>query len=617
MILYIDFETASEADLRVTGVHRYLEDPSTRILCMGYAFADQDPKVWIPDDPFPVDVAQHIDLGGTVVAHNAAFEIAISRLLQFPCRSILPEQAVCTMVLCLSHNLPAKLELAAKALRLENQKDTAGNALSLRMARPRAPGRWWHEEDMGRYQRLQEYCKQDVRVLQELHTRLGTLNKTERIAWVLDQKINQYGIYVDPDETTQLQKTCLESEKALNDEMRQITGNQVTSVNQVQAIASFCGLASVTRQEVKTALEQEQPADIRRVLEIRQAAAKSSTKKLKAIQDRQCRDGRLRGLYQFCGAGTTGRWAGRGVQPQNLPRTDDPVLPDNATNLEEASRALRLLCRGAPKKILVGGDFASIEGRVLAWLARENWVLDVYRTHGRMYEESAARIYTCRADEIQKNDPRRQVGKIAELALGFQGGSGAFTTMAQTVDLHISTSKAAEIVRAWRSSRPKTVSLWHAYERAARAAVCQYERYRVDRVDFIRDRKAPEWLQIRLPSGRYLFYHQPRILDGLTYEGRTSKTGTLQRQSLYGGKLVENVVQALARDILRDAMIRINALHCGQIAMHTHDEVVVETVPGEHGLTEELLRVTMEEALPWAQDLPISVSTWSGIRYGK
>lgn len=574
--VHIDFETRSVVDLPDTGVYVYAQHPSTDAWCLAYALDDDRPKVWTPPQPFPDDLRAALAQGAEVLAHNANFEWVIWNVVMVPRHGWprLPlEQLRCTMAMAYAMSLPGSLDKAAAALGLKAQKDMAGHRLMLQVARPRRVEPdgtvvWWNEPE--KLNRLYAYCAQDLETERELSKRVRPLSPAEQAVWVLDQKINARGVGVDEALCRKALKIVHAATADLDDRMRRTTGNAVTACSNTTQLRNWVKsrgveCTSVNKEALADLLgETELPDDVRAALELRREAAKTSTAKIETLLTGLSKDGRARGLLQYHAA-STGRWAGRRFQPQNLPRpklkkAEIPTALEALKSgsyeqvamvfdepLSVVSDCIRSLLRAAPDRDLIAGDFSNIEGRVIAWLAGEERKLQVFRDADAgvgpdSYKAVAAGIFGIKPDDIDDEDPRRQVGKVGDLSLGFAGGVGAFLKMAGNYGMKIEKyhdiivgaadpkyvdqakenfTKArrkpalraflpAEIVKlAWRDDHPMIVAFWAKCEAAVIAAIEQPGT--VQRVGHLRWRVSGSFLWCQLPSGRLLCYPYPRL----------------------------------------------------------------------------------------------------------
>ena len=655
--LHLDLETRSTLDLKKVGVFVYAAHPTTDVWCAAFAVDDGPIQVWTPGDPCPEVIAWAILGEWPIVAHNAQFEATMwARVLAprygWPIPG--PRQWRCTMAMALAMALPGHLEGAAAAAGLDNAKDAAGSRLMLQMSKPRSitdPAKgldlgqpaitWWDAPE--KIARLIEYCKQDVAVERELDERLRPLSTKEQEMWQLDQTINRRGVTVDVELALAAQPILDTAMALLNVEMKRITDGGVQACSNTGQLAAWLRSMGFQVDSVdKAALAdnytfKDAPSFVKRAIELRQEAGMSSTAKLKAMIAVAGPDGRARGMLRFHMA-TTGRWSGTLIQVQNLPRnTPKPRALDGMMALIAAgdtegldmiygpplqviSSCLRGFIRAADGHELMAADFSAIEARVVAWLAGEERVLNVFRGDGKIYEHAAAGIYDVPLEKVTKD--QRFIGKVAILALGYQGGVGAFTAMARGYGVEIDEEKANEIKVAWRKANPNIVQFWYDVERAAISAVrSPGEVFKAGRIMF---KQKGSFLFCRLPSSRLICYPYPFICptttpwgamkDVLWFKGQEPLTRGWTILSTYGGKLVENITQAVARDLMAEAMLRLeNAGYL--VVMHIHDEVVCEVPEGTGDL--KVFETIMAEVPGWAQGLPISAEGWKGTKYRK
>lgn len=655
-IVFGDFETRAAIDLRQCGVDVYSKDPRTEVLCFGFAIGDGPVKILKPGD---VEVFRLIEAGATFVAHNAPFELAIWNNVCVPKMgwpALKPEQCDCTMARAYAMSLPGSLDGAAAASGIGKQKDLQGHRVMMQLSQPRELDEktgaviWW--DDAEKIKRLHAYCLQDVEVERELYKRLLPLSPSEKALWVLDQKINNRGIGVDMRAVENAIK-IIETEKVrLDEQMKKVTGNQVATCNASSQLKNWIKskgfeVDSIAKAALTEMLADKKiPVEIKEALYLRQEAAKSSTAKLTSMFFGATKeDGRVRNTMQYHGA-NTGRWAGRRIQPQNLPRPT--MLQQNineaieiisskktkdATELLDLlygaptsviSNCLRSFLVPAPKKDFIGADFSSIEARMLAWLAGEEQVLEIFRTHGKIYEYAAALIYGIPMEKVTKD--QRQIGKVSELALGYQGGKGAFQMMAKAYGIKVTDEQAEGIKNAWRANRQKTVRFWYMLENAAIRAVLEPGSTTAAGAPGreIRYHKKGSFLWCRLPSSRVICYPYPKIKpfltpwgaakDGLVYMAESSLSRKFEEQKVYGGLLCENVTQAASRDILAEAIVRLEK-HNYPVVLHAHDEALAEVLEG-FGSIDDMTKI-MSEVPRWAEGLPIRAEGFRSRRYQK
>lgn len=642
--LSIDIETYSDIDIKKAGLYRYVQSPAFEVLL--FAYSVNGATVVVVDlaqgETIPQEVMSLL-LNPAAVKHayNAAFEwyclskhLGLSEMIAL---DWLP-QWQCTMLHCLYCGYTAGLSATGEALGLPTDKRKLGTGMSLirTFCVPQKPvksngnrTRTLPHHEPEKWQLFKTYCAQDVITEMEIEHRLAAfpVPSEEQQLWQLDQRINARGVRVD----TQLVDSALAIDEASTKELsaEAIMLSGLANPKSVQQLIAWLEeeideeLPDLRKETVKDLLKGDLESDAaRRVLEIRQQLSKTSTKKYAAMRKAVCEDGRVRGLLQFYGANRTGRWAGRLVQVQNLPQNHLPAL-DYARELVEIRNApaLKLVYGSVPDalsqlirtafvpadgNVFVVADFSAIEARVISWLAGERWRMDVFATHGKIYEASAAQMFGVALEEITKDSPLRQRGKVAELALGYQGGVGALTKMDTAKKLN--PDEMPEIVQRWRSANKRIVDLWYAVENAALTTMQTGRPSGARGILFAREgdyATRQDFLTITLPSGRKLFYVKPFLSpnqwgnDSLHYYGMDQTTKKWTVVDTYGGKLVENIVQAIARDCLAVAMRRLDALGL-PIVMHVHDETVLDAPPST---SLEAVCAVMGEPIPWAPGL--------------
>lgn len=608
--LHIDIETYSPESLADCGVYRYAEHPDFRILLFAYAFDDAPVTV--------IDLASGMSLPAPVrraltdpkvikVAHNATFErTCIGAMLN---ETLDPAQWECTMVQCARCGLPLSLGEAAKALGLEVQKMTEGKKLIKQFCTiHEAPaglfgakgGPMRPSDDPKGWQTFKDYCRTDVEVEREIDKALAWLEPTdtERDLYALDQRINDRGVMIDRTLVDNAVRMDTIYKARLNTEAQQITGlaNPNSAAQLREWIFNRTGLHLDTLRkdqlpDIKNATDD---TDVHRVIDIRAELNKTSTKKYETMQVTVGKADRIRGLLQFHGT-RTGRWAGRLVQMQNLPQNHLHDIDLARQILKDGDLDTMELCYGnvpdtlsqlirtafiAPEgKTFAVCDFSAIEARVLAWLAGEDWVLEVFRGHGKIYEATAAQMYGCKVEDISKTDPRRQKGKIAVLALGYGGGVGALAAMGGE-RMGLTTDDMKALVNDWRKANPNIAKAWGNIELAAQRCVTSGLDQRAYGLTFHR-RQEDGTMTITLPSGRLLCYRNMTTATNrfggasLKYKGVNSTTNTWGWIETYGGKLTENIVQAIARDCLAATLLNLEGLGFRTV-FHVHDEVVCE-----------------------------------------
>ncbi len=641
MVLSIDIETYSDIDIRTSGVYKYVESEGFEIMLFAYAFDDGPVQIvdLIKGEALPEKVIQALDNPTiTKTAFNANFErTAISSDMYFP-NEMPPEQWECTMIKALTMGLPGSLDMVGKAMKLEEdkQKMKEGKALIQYFCKPckstKTNGmrtRNLPEHDPEKWELFKEYCKQDVEAEREIRNKLSRyeITEDEKRIWNIDQEINDRGINTD----IMLIENAIYCDagyaKRLIHAATKLTG--LANPNSPAQIKKWIGerlgheIDSLNKTSLPELLEEAEGLgkhEIIQMLELRKLMAKTSIKKYQAMQNSRCDDGRVRGLLQFYGANRTGRWAGRLVQVQNLPQNHLPDLDYARSCIREGrfddveflydsvpdtlSQLIRTAFIPSEGNRFIVSDFSAIEARVIAWFAGEQWRMEVFKTHGKIYEASASQMFRVPIESIHKGSSLRQKGKISELALGYGGSVGALTVMG-ALNMGVEEHELKGLVDKWRSANPNITKFWWDCDKAAKKAI--RERTTVNMqygLKFIYD---PGVLFIQLPSGRKLSYLRPKIVphetfsgDKITYEGMEQTSKQWTTLDTYGPKIVENIVQATARDCLRDAMFRVDR-EGFDIVMHVHDEVVLD-VPKEVGSVEEINKI-MGVDIEWAPGL--------------
>jgi len=710
--LSLDWETRSDVDLIKEGVYRYVESQHTDVLLASYRFSDETViRRWRKGEPCPADIREHVERGGIINAHNAAFErliwwFVMSDRHDWPRPKL--EQFRCTAVAAAASSLPRALGRLGDALDLKVKKDKRGTFLIKKLS---VPAGWkngapvW-SEDSQLTAEFHDYCDDDVRTECEASSRIVPISDYEQRVYALNETINDRGLRIDVVSARAAVQIADKAKEALNKELTQVTGGYVTAVTQAAALKRWVEQQGIVTENLdKDTIDDllhsdDLPDRIRRALELRQEGGKPSVEKIAAMLSRVNRDGRVRGVYLHHGAGQTGRFSSRGVQAHNLPKTrkifeaESPrfdVLfkairtgePDALTWLygEELGRplhllsdAIRLFIWAAPGYDLIDADYSSIEGRMAAWFAGEDWKLDAFRALDRgdgpgMYELTAASIYNIDVADVSR--AQRGVGKVGELSMGYQGGVGALAKMARQNKLKLhtvfgsvwesatperreaaekrfaeranahdeATEKlgregwlAAELIKVgWRAAHPRIAESWRLLESAATDAVL--DPGSLHSAVGAKFRVVNGFLWMQLPSGRCLAYGRPRIGEviapwadktlplakqerkiGLTALGVDAVTDRWTRHSIYGGSLFNNLVQGSARDIMVHGMFAAEAAGY-PIVLHTHDEMAAE-VPVGFGSVEEFSAII--NRLPeWARGLPLAAAGWRGKRYRK
>lgn len=697
--LSIDIETFATADLKLVGAHKYAQDPSTEVLVICYAFDDEPVETYVPsrDGPVPDRMRKHIESGGVVSAFNYEFERTVlngmaGRKIDFPQLTI--EQGRCSMAKARSHGLPGGLGDVAAALGT-HPKSSSGRGVMMQLSKPRkgAKSRYTPQNSPEKFEELYRYCKDDVEAERGVDRAIPDLSPAELEVWRLDQKINERGVLVDLPSVANAQYLIDVYKTQLHAKCFETTGCSPSQTGKLAEWVRNNGYSKLENLQVDTVnsavADEKCPQSIKTVLKTYSTYGAKAVSKFDTLEDMACADGRIRGLFKYWGA-NTGRWSSTGVQLQNLARgyIDDPecaIETFKARDLDwlrsiyptvDPMKVLASTVRGmlipSKGKDLLALDFSAIEARVCAWLFGEKWKIEAFRNYDEgkgpdLYKLSYARSFGIDVSKVSK--AQRQVGKCQELALQYEGGVGAFVTMAKNYGLdldELGTSvlpiipeevrDSAEwtwtslpqlrndlphdtfiacdaLKRMWRSVHPAIVMGWKNIKEAAEMAV-QYP----GKVYSLPGKKVMfkvegSWLYMRLPSGRRLAYYKPRwvpeheeqkMVNGklllvtipgeLRYFGVDTYTRQWKEITTYGGRLAENLTQAVARDLLVNGMMKLDKAGY-PIVMTVHDEAVAE-VDKEFGSVEEASKIFCDPA-KWAEGCPVVAEGWRGSRYRK
>ena len=618
---------------------------------MAWAFDDEPVGLWVPQDKPPERILDHINEHGELRAFNAQFERVMWQYILSPRYGFpLPEldQWYDTAADAAALALPRGLDKAARVLGLDVEKDMAGHRLMMQMSKPRKPPKddpdllwWWDDEE--RRERLYAYCKQDVEVERAIGKRIRKLSDHEREVYLLDQKMNDRGVMIDMPLVLAAQEIVKEGTTRANAELNELTGGDVSAVTKVNDLTRWLQHRGVDTDNVKKdtlrdLLDTEIPDDVRRAIEVRASTGKTSTAKLKAMVHATCEDDRARGLLLYHGAGP-GRWSGKLIQPQNFPRPTvknvEMFIPqvmrgyyDCIDDLEPPivviSSMLRSMLRAAPGHTFFSGDYEQIEARVLAWIAGQNDLVASFAAGSKIYEEMAAFIYNVPLADVTPE--QRQIGKNSILGGGYQMGWERFQSQVkEQAGAVITDEEAKKAINGYREKNYRIKEFWGDINRAAMQAVREPGSITtVGRNDSIRYTFRGQFLFCQLPSKRFLAYAKPDIREketpwgemkpSLSYMGVDGMTRQWRRHFSYGGHLAENVTQAMARDLLAAAMLRVDEGGYRPL-LTVHDELLCEPLEG-HGSMEEFLKLMM--VCPrWAEGLPVTADGWSGSRYRK
>ena len=642
-LLSMDIECFSDVDLIKCGVYAYADSPAFEILLFAYSFDGGETQIidLAQGEKLPAEVEDAIfDVSVTKTAYNANFERTC--LSKYFGRYIPPESWHCSAVQAAMLALPRSLEDVGRVLGLDEQKMKEGKELIRYFCVPCKPtkangGRTrnlpCHAPE--KWELFKTYCKRDVDVEKAIRRKLHNfpIPESEMELYRLDQRINDRGVLVDMG----LVKQAIACER-LHKEVVTKRAYELTGLENPNSVAQLKGWLGDKGMEAESLSKKavadmiaETDGEVEELLRLRLLMAKTSVKKYEAMERSVCSDGRVHGLLQFYGANRTGRFAGRLVQIQNLPQNHLPDL-ELARDLVKQGRFedIELLYDSTPNVLselirtafipkpgcrFVVADFSAIEARVLAWLSGEQWRLDVFTSHGKIYEASASSMFHVPMEEITKGSPLRQKGKLAELGLGFGGAAGALISMG-ALDMGLTEDELPPLVAAWRKANPHITQFWWDVDAAAVKADTEKQKTKVGKIIF---EYKSGILFITLPSGRKLSYVKPRMAvnrfgrDGLTYEG-ISENKKWSRIETYGPKLVENIVQGTARDLLAEAMLRVEKKGY-PIVMHCHDEIIAE-VPEGSGSVDEMCEI-MAVQPKWAAGLPLRADGYSCSFYQK
>ena len=650
-MLHIDLETYSPVDLKKCGVYKYAEDTDCSILLLGYAIDDEPVQVvdLTHGDKIPPEVLAALrDPTVTKVAHNAAFE-RINLSCYLWTHGDLPEGEFldpagwrCTMVWAAELGLPKSLDAVGTALGLDQRKMTEGKNLITRFCCPHKPTekngghtRILPEDDPEAWEMFKAYNRRDVEVERAIYRRFSKhpLFASEWALYELDQRINDRGVRVDMMLVDQAIYMSERIRAGLSAELADLTGlDNANSLVQMKKWLADHGVqtASLDKDAIASLLARDLPPDVRKALTLRQQAAKSSLAKYEAMRNAVCADGRIRGSLQFYGAGT-GRWAGRIIQPQNLPRAK--ISNSDLDFARELVRngdydAVKILYGDVPDVLsqlirtalvpanghkFIVSDFSAIEARILAYLAGERWRLDAFRHGEDIYCASASKMFGVPVVKHGINGHLRSKGKISELSLGFGSGINGMIRMG-ALNAGLSKDELESIVRKWRAANPHIVQFWYDLENATVEAVKWHHPMAVNGIGF-EYRSSILW--VTLPSGRKLAYAQPRVGVGDKGFDRISymhpQSGKWARTDTYGGKLAENVTQAIARDVLAYALTSLDTRGY-RVVCHVHDEVIIEA---PLDVDENVINTIMAVTPGWAKGLPLKAEGFEGYYYRK
>lgn len=637
--LNIDIETRSGNEIKY-GVRKYADSEDFKVLLFAYSIDRGEVEVidLAKGEAIPSEVLDALlDPKVIKIAFNAAFErTCIGRAGVKGEHYMPPEQWRDTMIWGMELGLPASLDAMAKYLGVPQQKDSEGKRLIRKFCIPKKDGSFCEDYDSEDWELFKSYVKQDVRAEMSIADELEAfpIVDSEWKLWALDQRINDRGIGVDMDLVRASLSINEETSEAAKEKLKALTGlENPNSVLQLKKWLSTQGLeVQSLGKEVVSGLisDPETPQVVRKALILRQATSNASIKKYDMLNNATCSDNRIHGILQFYGASRTGRWAGRLLQVQNLPRgslkpselaTARDFVKDNDTEAldmvwGDVPEVLKSLIRSSliPTEghEFIVSDFSAIEARVIAWLAGEEWVLDTFRKGHDIYKATANQMFNLGGvDKVDK--AMRQRGKVATLALGYQGGTGALQAMG-ALKMGIQENELQGLVNAWRKANPNIVRFWKRVEMAAKRAL-EFGTKVALRGTGISFYVQDKFLMIGLPNGRSIAYANARLEDGrIRYEGKSMASSSFQKLDTYGGKLVENIVQATARDVLGESMLRLEELGY-RIVAHVHDEVILDVPKGTSDIDQ--INRLMAVNPKWTEGLPLDAAGFTSDFYMK
>lgn len=635
MNISIDFETYSECDIKTAGAYAYADHPTTEVLCLAWAVNDDPPELWTPDKPVPQRLLALIEAGGaTLWAWNSFFEMAIWNLV-LKWKPVPIEQWRDTAALAAAHAYPRSLAKCGEFLGLSDDlaKSKRGWALIRRLCRPLAGDGGGRETDPALYQELYDYCIQDVIAEREIRHRLRHLRGIENQIWEVDQRINWRGVQLDRESVENALVIIDSHSENMNKRVVTLTNGFIDTTGSRARAMTWCAsqnypIASYDKAAINAALQDDKcPENVKEFLGIRQSLSRSSTKKYQTMLDCIGQDGRVHGSLMYHGA-STGRWSGRHINAQNLPRptiadvdaciaqirSQDPDKIDGEP-MECLASCLRSMLTASDGNRLIVSDYASIEARALAWLADHEDVLQTFRSGKDIYKATASSLFQTPYDRI--NSDQRFVGKVATLALGYQGGVRAFQKMSEAYGTEVTEDQALKIRNDWRDANSAIVKLWVDTEKAAKNAISYAGKaFTAAKGTF---RMVAGDLLFKLPSSRIISFPKAQLRQGnssneIIYEGMNNLTHRWGEIKGYGGTLVQSINQAVARDILAEAILRCEAAKY-PVVLHVHDEIVAD-VPKGHGSLAEFEKLMC--VLPqWAEGMPVEAEGYESNRYRK